>query len=45
MPRAVPYTKGAHELADGVWAYLQPDGGWDRSNARLIASADGDTSS
>jgi glyoxylase-like metal-dependent hydrolase (beta-lactamase superfamily II) len=44
MDRAVPYTKGAHEVADGVWAYLQPDGGWGRSNAGLIASADGDTS-
>jgi glyoxylase-like metal-dependent hydrolase (beta-lactamase superfamily II) len=44
MARAVPYTKGAHEVADGVWAYLQPDGGWGRSNAGLVASADGDTS-
>jgi hypothetical protein len=39
--RAVPYTKGAHEVADGVWAYLQPDGGWGSSNAGLIASTDG----
>ena len=30
------YTKGLHELADGVWAYLQPDGGWGWSNAGLI---------
>ena len=44
MARAVPYTKGAHEVGDGVWAYLQPDGGWGRSNAGLITSGDGDTS-
>jgi cyclase len=31
------YTKGLHEIADGVWAYLQPDGGWGWSNAGLIA--------
>ena len=30
------YTKGLHEVADGVWAYLQPDGGWGWSNAGLI---------
>ena len=33
----VPYTKGLHEVADGVHAYLQPDGGWGWSNAGLIA--------
>jgi len=44
MAPNVPYTKGAHEVADGVWAYLQPDGGWGRSNAGLIASDDRDTS-
>jgi cyclase len=32
----VAYTKGLHEVADGVWAYLQPDGGWGWSNAGLI---------
>jgi cyclase len=32
----VPYTKGLHEVADGVWAYLQPDGGWGWSNAGLV---------
>jgi glyoxylase-like metal-dependent hydrolase (beta-lactamase superfamily II) len=36
----VPYTKGAHQVADGVWAYLQPDGGWGLSNAGLIAGDD-----
>jgi cyclase len=30
------YTKGLHEIAEGVWAYLQPDGGWGWSNAGLI---------
>jgi glyoxylase-like metal-dependent hydrolase (beta-lactamase superfamily II) len=35
------YTKGLHEVADGVWAYLQPDGGWGWSNAGLITGADG----
>jgi glyoxylase-like metal-dependent hydrolase (beta-lactamase superfamily II) len=25
-----------HEVADGVWAYLQPDGGWGWSNAGLV---------
>lgn len=32
----MPYTKGLHEIADGVWAYLQPDGGWGWSNAGLV---------
>ena|SRR5919106_1775172 len=40
----VPYTRGAHQIADGVWAYLQPDGGWGRSNAGLIAGGDDATS-
>ncbi|MBS1678304.1 MAG: MBL fold metallo-hydrolase [Actinobacteria bacterium] len=30
------YTKGLHELGDGVWAYIQPDGSWCLSNAGLI---------
>jgi cyclase len=43
MPSAtdVPYSRGAHQIAHGVWAYLQPDGGWGRSNAGLVASDDG----
>jgi cyclase len=32
----VAYTRGVHEVADGVWAYLQPDGGWGWSNAGLL---------
>lgn len=34
----VPYTKGLHELGDGLFAYLQPDGGWGWSNAGLVTS-------
>ncbi len=30
------YTRGLHEVADGVLAWLQPDGGWGWSNAGLI---------
>jgi cyclase len=32
------YSKGLHPVADGVWAYLQPDGGWGWSNAGLVTS-------
>jgi aminocarboxymuconate-semialdehyde decarboxylase len=32
-----PYTKGLQEVGRGVYAYLQPDGGWSLSNAGLIA--------
>jgi cyclase len=31
-----PYTSGLHEVADGVWAWLQPDGSWGWSNAGLV---------
>jgi glyoxylase-like metal-dependent hydrolase (beta-lactamase superfamily II) len=30
------YTLGLHELGDGCFAYLQPDGGWGWSNAGLV---------
>jgi cyclase len=33
------YSKGLHELGDGIYAYLQPDGGWGWSNAGLITAA------
>jgi glyoxylase-like metal-dependent hydrolase (beta-lactamase superfamily II) len=36
----VRYEKGPHEIADGVWAYLQPDGGWGWSNAGLVVDGD-----
>ncbi len=31
------YRKGLHDVGNGVYAYLQPDGGWGWSNAGLIA--------
>jgi len=31
-----PYERGVHEVADGVFAYLQPDGSWGWSNAGLV---------
>jgi cyclase len=37
---APPYTKGLHEVGDGVYAYLQPDGGWGWSNAGLVVDGD-----
>jgi len=30
------YTKGLHDIGNGCWAYLQPDGGWGWSNAGLV---------
>jgi cyclase len=36
----IAYRRGLHELGDGLFAYLQPDGGWGWSNAGLI-TADG----
>ncbi len=35
-----PYQKGPVEIADQVWAYLQPDGGWGWSNAGLVVGGD-----
>jgi glyoxylase-like metal-dependent hydrolase (beta-lactamase superfamily II) len=36
-PAASPgYTLGLHELGDGCFGYLQPDGGWGYSNAGLV---------
>ena len=35
-----PYTRGLHEVADGVHAWLLPSGGWGLSNAGLV-SGDG----
>jgi cyclase len=31
-----PYQRGLQELGDGLYAYLQPDGGWGWSNAGLV---------
>jgi cyclase len=33
----VGFELGLQEVADGVWAYLQPDGSWGYSNAGLVA--------
>jgi glyoxylase-like metal-dependent hydrolase (beta-lactamase superfamily II) len=30
------FTKGLHDIGNGCYAYLQPDGGWGWSNAGLI---------
>lgn len=32
------YTLGTHQLADDVWAYLQPDGSWGWNNTALLYS-------
>ena len=32
------YERGLHDLGNGSWAWLQPDGGWGWSNAGLIES-------
>jgi cyclase len=32
------YRLGLHEIGDGCFAYLQPDGGWGWSNAGLVTS-------
>jgi len=34
------YTKGLQQVADGIHAYLQPDGGWGWSNAGLVLGDD-----
>ena len=34
------YTKGVHDLGNGVFAYLQPDGSWGWSNAGLVVDGD-----
>jgi glyoxylase-like metal-dependent hydrolase (beta-lactamase superfamily II) len=31
-----PYARGLHEVGDGVFAWLLPDGGWGWSNAGLL---------
>ena len=36
----IPITAGLHQLAEDVWAWLQPDGGWGLSNAGLIRGGD-----
>ncbi len=36
---SIAYERGLHELGDGLYVYLQPDGGWGWSNAGLITDA------
>ncbi|SRX93836.1 putative bifunctional enzyme: 2-hydroxyhepta-2,4-diene-1,7-dioate isomerase (HHDD isomerase) + cyclase/dehydrase [Mycobacterium tuberculosis H37Rv] [Mycobacterium shimoidei] len=36
-PAKVPYTRGLHQVADRVWAWTLPDGGYGWSNAGLVA--------
>ncbi|OMC17592.1 fumarylacetoacetate hydrolase family protein [Mycobacterium sp. SP-6446] len=36
-PARVPYTRGLHEVAERVWAWTLPDGGYGWSNAGLVA--------
>lgn len=33
------YTKGLHDIGNGAWAYLLPDGSWGWSNAGLIVDS------
>ena len=35
-----PYDQGLHDLGNGGYAWLQPDGGWGWSNAGLIVDGD-----
>jgi cyclase len=34
------YERGLQDLGDGLYAYLQPDGGWGWSNAGLVADGE-----
>src|ERR1043165_5686732 len=34
------YSKGLHDIGNGLYAYLQPDGSWGWSNAGLIVDGD-----
>ena len=36
----IPFQKGLHETGNGIFAYLQPDGGWGWSNAGLITDGE-----
>ncbi|MGE2816541.1 fumarylacetoacetate hydrolase family protein [Mycobacterium heidelbergense] len=36
-PARVPYTRGLHEVAERVWTWTLPDGGYGWSNAGLVA--------
>ena len=36
--RTIPFTKGLHQIGEGIYTYLQPDGSWGLNNAGLIVS-------
>ena len=38
--KTAPFTKGLVDIGSGLYAYLQPDGGWGWSNAGLIVDGD-----
>jgi glyoxylase-like metal-dependent hydrolase (beta-lactamase superfamily II) len=38
--KTAPFEKGLVDLGSGLYAYLQPDGGWGWSNAGLIADGE-----
>jgi cyclase len=40
MIPGMSYSLGLHEVGDGLYAYLQPDGGWGWSNAGLIVDGE-----
>src|ERR1700732_3830295 len=40
MTHSTRYIKGVHEVGEGLYAYLQPDGGWGWNNAGLVADGD-----
>lgn len=36
----IPYTFGLHDLGNGIYAYLQPDGSWGLNNSGLVVGSD-----
>lgn len=36
--RKISFTKGLHQIGEGIYTYLQPDGSWGLNNAGLIVS-------
>ncbi|MBN2192527.1 MAG: MBL fold metallo-hydrolase [Polyangiaceae bacterium] len=36
----IPFTRGPHRIAPGIYAYLQPRGSWGQSNAGLIVDGE-----
>ena len=40
MSRSWTFSKGLHDIGDGAFAYLQPDGGWGWSNAGLLVDGE-----